>query len=495
MLELDSRRPAACGRGTRVRHDVGYGRVVDKHLARGRPPRPPRRPERLRGRAVVQRQHAVHLRLLPPQLDHRLQTLRMLLGEVVGFGKILVEVIELPLVVIVPGRTRHMPHHGLPAVLPDAAMPEHLEVLDASRRCCVGGGQRRGERGAVQRHLRHAVVLRGRLGAGELEDRRHDVDRVTEGTADGPYPLQRTRPVDDQRVAHTAAVGVLLVPLERRVADLRPAPGNVGVALWTADVIEPLHRLVDIFDHAVEPPHLVENAGRTAFLAGAVVRHDDEERIVEAVDFLQESHQSTDLRVRVVELGGERFLQTRGELAFVRGEFGPRPDPWVQGSKTGALRDDAKCLLPLEPVRPGRIPARIETAPVLVAVGLRRLVGRVRGTERHVQEEGALRSERYLIAQHGDGTIDHILRDVVAGFGQRRCLDVVVVAREFGIELVCLALHEAVEAVESPLQRPVVEWPGGGALGHRRQVPFAGGVRSIAGAAQHVRHRRGRSGQ
>ena len=199
--------------------------------------------------------------------------------------------------------------------------------------------------------------------------------------------------MDDQRVADAAAVGVLLVPLERRVADLGPAPGNVGVALRTADVVESLNRLVDVFHHAVEPPHLVEDAGRTALLAGAVVRHDDEERIFETVDFLQKRNQPADLRVGVVELRGECFLQPRGKLPFVGSEFVPWPDPWIQGRKTGALRDDAECLLPLEPVGSDRIPPRIETAPVLVAVRLRRLVRRVRGAERQVQEERALGTE------------------------------------------------------------------------------------------------------
>ena len=44
-------------------------------------------------------------------------------------------------------------------------------------------------------------------------------------------PRRRSRrPVDDQRVADAAAVDVLLVPLERRVAGLRPARSDSGCA-------------------------------------------------------------------------------------------------------------------------------------------------------------------------------------------------------------------------------------------------------------------------
>ena len=140
-----------------------------------------------------------------------------------------------------------------------------------------------------------------------------------------PFALETLRPVDHQRVAHAAAVGVLLVPLERRVADLRPAPGNVGMTVRTANVVEPFHGLVDVLHHAVEPLHLIEDTGRSAFLACAVVRHDDEDGIVELTEFVEERHHPADLRIRVVELRGERLLQTRGESLFVRAELVPRP--------------------------------------------------------------------------------------------------------------------------------------------------------------------------
>ena len=120
---------------------------------------------------------------------------------------------------------------------------------------------------------------------------------------------------------------------------------------------------------------------------------------------------------------------------------------------------------------------------------------RVRGAEGEIEEERAFGHQRNLVAQHGDGFVHHIFGDVVAVFRQRRRLNVVIVGGEFRVELVRLALHEAVEAIESPLQRPVVERPRRRALRHRRQVPLAGGVGAVARPAQHVRHGRRRRRQ
>ncbi len=61
-----------------------------------------------------------------------------------------------------------------------------------------------------------------------------------------------------------------------------------------------------------------------------------------------------------------------------------------------------------------------------------------------------------------------------------------VVADEFGVELVGLALEEAVEPVEAAGERPLVERAGGRALFHRGEVPLADAERGVALLAQHL---------
>ena len=86
--------------------------------------------------AVVQRQHLVAGRFdqeLPLQLG---QLVRHLRGQVVGLGPVGIGVVELPDVVVEGGRLRReLPGDGVagdrrPAVDVDAAVAEHLEVLD-----------------------------------------------------------------------------------------------------------------------------------------------------------------------------------------------------------------------------------------------------------------------------------------------------------------------------------------------------------------------------
>ena len=61
-------------------------------------------------------------------------------------------------------------------------------------------------------------------------------------------------------------MGVLLVPLEWGVADLRPAPGVVGVGVWPADLVEVFDCFVGRFEDPVEEFHLVEHPERASFL-------------------------------------------------------------------------------------------------------------------------------------------------------------------------------------------------------------------------------------
>ncbi len=81
-----------------------------------------------RAEPVVERQHIVLLGLEPPQLDHRFKPLGLLRRQIAGFRKIPRQVKQLPFVVL-ERRARGMEGNGLPAVLPDPAMPEHFEVL------------------------------------------------------------------------------------------------------------------------------------------------------------------------------------------------------------------------------------------------------------------------------------------------------------------------------------------------------------------------------
>ena len=114
----------------------------------------------------------------------------------------------------------------------------------------------------------------------------------------------------------------------------------------------------------------------------------------------------------------------------------------------------------------------------------------MRGAERDVGEERSVRTHPLAVADHPEELVDEIFADVVAVLGPGGCVDRVVVGDELGVELIGLALEEAVEAVEPATERPLVERARSGALVHRGEVPLAGAERGVALGPEDLGHGR-----
>ena len=168
-------------------------------------------------------------------------------------------------------RRRHLGRHPRdavagdrgPALVVDAAVAEHLEVL---RLAALGRRRRRRTSSAIETPsigicwtpLTNAARA-GRPPRGPSARR-----RSRGGTACGPRPSPRSRrPVDDRAVAGAAPVrGDLLGPLVRRVHRVRPADRVVVVGLGRAEHVDPRgHELGRLEPGgAVEDDQLVEAA-------------------------------------------------------------------------------------------------------------------------------------------------------------------------------------------------------------------------------------------
>ena len=201
-----------------------------------------------------------------------------------------------------------MPRDRGPALVVDAAVHEHLEVLRLAvlRRVRVVEG--RDHAAAVQRQLLDAVHAQ-RLGhAGGVEDGRGDVDHVAELGADLTAGAEALRPVHDRAVAGAAPMRRdLLRPLVGRVHRMRPAHGVVVVGLGSAELVDPrrheLRRLQA--GGAVEHDQLVEAALRRALRGGPVVADDVvDQRVVEDLQVLERVDQPAHVVVRVLEEPG-----------------------------------------------------------------------------------------------------------------------------------------------------------------------------------------------
>ena len=451
------------GDGIRAVADVRCGRAGDS------PGAGPQLPMRPRGNAVgigadeavhgvVHRQHLVGARLGEPAADHLGQLLGLFRAEVVQFVEVFVQVVELPLVGI-EGGAGLMPGDRLPASVPDAAMAEHLEILALLLRWLVRCGEAVGETGPFKRLLGDPTD-RGRWpDAGQFEDGRSDVRDVVELLADAAPVHDQLRIVDDQRVANAAAVGVLLVALERRVAGHRPAQGIVVVQVALADLVDVGEVLFQRVAHAVEVAQRIDGAEGRALLACAVVRDQGDDRVFELAGLREEAQQAADLEVGVFEHPGEGGLQADGQSAFVVAQICPGADAGVTRWQRRLWRDNAESLLLYQPPFTGGVPALFEHRHVLLDELGRRVVRGVLRAQAHVEEERFARRHRLLLANEPDRLVDDVFRKVIAVVVRR--LNVVVVHRQFGVPLVRFAFEEAVVPVETALQGPLVVGAGG----------------------------------
>ena len=279
------------------------------------------------------------------------------------------------------------------------------------------------------------------------------------------------RPVHDQRHPHAAPVRVALVPAQRGVPHLRPAPGDVGHASRRPDVIQlRLHRIriieedrtaklrirlarqPSIVGHpARAAPARAERARRTALAARPVVARHDQDRVVQLVDLAEEAHQPADLLVRVVHERRERLLQPCGEALLVLRQLRPELHARIVRRQPRPRRDDAQLELPLVGLLSHDIPALVEAPAILLPMRRRRLMRLVHRPQRQVQKERLVAPIRHLVAHELDPVIHQILSDVIPLFGRPRRLDVVVVIRQLGVELVRRPAQEAVVAIEPAL--------------------------------------------
>ena len=239
--------------------------------------RPPYRPRQLHP-PVVQRQHPVASRFNPPEIDQRPQTLWFLRRQIAALREILIEVIQLPFVVLEIGPCA-MPRHRLPAVLPDPAVADHLEILRPLPGRSLRLVQRIGEARPAHRQLAAPAVALRRFRAQRLQHRRQHIRHVVK-LMPHPAPLRNPlRPMHDQRHPHPAAVRVLLVPLQRRVARLRPAPRIVGRGARTANLVQPPLRLREILRQRLKQPRRVRKALRAALLRRPVIGRQNDQRV------------------------------------------------------------------------------------------------------------------------------------------------------------------------------------------------------------------------
>ena len=165
----------------------------------------------------------------------------------------------------------------------------------------------------------------------------------------------------------------------------------------------------------------------------------------------------------------------------------PRRNPVGPFAQSGAGREQSRGRLAGEGLGPPFVPTLVEAAAVAVDECGRRLMRRVAGAGREVQEERFGGQHVAKIIDEEDRLVGQVLGQVIARFGRGRRVDLMVVVHQVGVVLIGLAGQEPVEPLEATAERPALAGARHGHLGRRREMPLADREGAVAGANQYLR--------
>ena len=257
--------------------------------------------------------------------------------------------------------------------------------------------------------------------------------------------------------------------------------------LRPAQLVQLRQALLERFLRVVEELDFVGGAARAALGAGAVVRDDHDQRIVELADALEVVEHAANMMVGVRQETGEDLHHACVELFLLWGECLPVWHIGIMTREFGTLRHDAQLFLPGEDLLAVGIPAVVERAFVLVRPLPGHVMRRVHGTGAEVQVKRFVGGDLLGIGDELNGLVGQVLGQVVALFRGFRRLDLVVVVHQVGVVLVGVAAQEAIVALEAASQRPAVVGTSGGLQVGGNQVILADHVGVVALCQQHLR--------
>jgi hypothetical protein len=246
----------------------------------------------------------------------------------------------------------------------------------------------------------------------------------------------------------------------------RPAGRIVVVRIGRAEPVEEREVLLGRVRPGVEELVLVDGAVRAALAGRAVVGAVEDQRVVELPRLLEVVDDATDLGVGVLREPGVDLRHAREEPLLLVGERVPRAHRVafaerarrhrVERRELGALGQDPLLDHAREHPLAVRLVAVVELPFVALDVVRRRVVGRVVRARAEPQVPRPVRLALLRVADELQRLVGEVLREVVAVLRAVRLVDVVVVLGEVGIPLIRLAADEAVKAVVSLAQGPIL---------------------------------------
>src|SRR5947207_9755506 len=196
---------------------------------------------------------------------------------------------------------------GDPAIVIDAAITKHLEILGAVRLLSLRIVEGINHRGPIKRPLRCPVHALGERQAGSLQYSRGNIVDMSELGADFSLGFNPRWPMYNYTVRSSAVVRCdLLGPLERSVASPRPANRIMREGARVAPILQVRHVDLGGVNDSIQRHHLVIGAFRSTFRAGSVVAHNvNEQSVVQDAHLLKGIHQTSYLFIGVLGKTGE----------------------------------------------------------------------------------------------------------------------------------------------------------------------------------------------
>src|SRR5205809_146585 len=198
---------------------------------------------------------------------------------------------------------------GHPAIVIDAAITKHLEILSGMRLLGLRIVEGINHRGPIKRPLRCPVHALGERQAGGLQYSRGNIRDMSELRADFSLDINPRWPMYNYTVRSSAIVRCdLLGPLEWSVAGPRPTNRIMREGARVAPIVQMRHIDLGGVNNSIQCHHLVIGAFRSTFCAGSVVAHNvNEQGVVQYAHFLQGINQASYLFIGVLGKTGERF--------------------------------------------------------------------------------------------------------------------------------------------------------------------------------------------
>src|SRR6267378_169786 len=201
----------------------------------------------------------------------------ILRGQIVGLAEVLGYMVKFPSILGERRKRHHQPGNGMsragnPAIVINAAVSKHLEILSRMRLLGLGIVKGINHRCPIKRSLLCAVNALGKQQTDCLQYSRCNIRDMSELRANFSLGFNARWPMDRDSIrSATVMRSDLLSPLKRRIARPGPSYSIMWEGRWVPPIIQVRHINRGSVNDAVQRHHFVIGAFRPTLRARSVI--------------------------------------------------------------------------------------------------------------------------------------------------------------------------------------------------------------------------------